>query len=166
MVHDVGQRLLDNAIGRDFDGRRQRRQIVRRVYRDAQSGGSFAAASVRSPNLRRQNIDSRNQPQIVQRRRPQLMNHAPDVVDGGPDIALHLARQPLGRRWVGRNETLQHPGFQEQRRQRRAKPVVQVATQAAALLFATGYQLQPRALQVSRQLCAIHSRARLSGDTL
>jgi hypothetical protein len=72
---DVGQRLGDNAVGRQFDRSGQRRQFTRRHAGRQQTA---VRAPVKPLGVPAQRLD---QPQLIERRGPQLMDQVPDVSD-------------------------------------------------------------------------------------
>ena len=94
--------------------------------------------------------DRADEPELVERRRAQLVDEPADVADG----VLRGVAQPGQHRLDGARVAPQHVRggveLHDHAGERRPKPVVQVAPQPAALLLARRHELLARALQAAR----------------
>jgi len=150
---DVGQRLLGDAVGRHLDGRRQDREGDRGSEHDRDPGILVPAGPL---------AQGRDQPQVVEHRRPQRVDEPADVDHRRPDVAVQLVEQGIGRRGVGGHELA--GGVQGQRLagQLRAQPIVQVAPEPAPLLLPGANEALPRPPQVGAEADGVHRYPRLA----
>src|SRR2546425_953701 len=150
MARDVGEGFLDNAVGCDLDGSRQRWQIRRslNVYQESCRGSWFSTVLLRVAELGSAFTDGRDQTQLVQGWRAQFIDEAANVSNGCSNIVLQRVRQRDGDIRVGRDHVANVAGSEGERCQRRTKTVMQVAAQAAALLLARENEVLARALHI------------------
>jgi hypothetical protein len=138
--HAVRHRLDGDAEGGDLGRRAQRGQCVGGLHPDVQTGAAERQALGLLP-------EGPDQTQLVEGRRPEAVDQPTHVVHGGGRLALELAEQGAGGRWI----VLQPGGDQVQAEgdpgKRGADPVVQVPAQATAFLLARLDQPGPRRAQ-------------------
>ena len=156
MVDDVGQRLQGDAIGGHLDGGRQRRHRLRRRDGDLQFVALDLAGGVVT--------QGRGEPELVQRRRPQLVDEAAQVGHGVLCLAFGFGEQAVGVGGGSRDRAARPVDLHGQRGELRPQPIVEVAAQPAALFLAGGHQLLARAAEIGRELRRVDGRAGLLGD--
>ena len=136
----VGHRLDHDAVGGDFDGGRQRGQVVAGVHAGGQAGPGGQPLDGLGARA--------GQAEFVQRRRPQSFDQAPDIDHGAADLLAEVVELAGGAVAARREQGPRGLGFQRQPGQRRSDAVVQVAAQAPPFFLAGQDEALPRALQV------------------
>ncbi len=115
MTGYVVEGLLRNAVDRDLDGGRQRRQVVvlRGFVVDPQPlalrGVPFAEAA-----------QGDDQAQLVEGGRTQIVDQPPDVAYRGPQLFFQLDHEGVGGVRVARDQLAQDAGLNVQARELRA----------------------------------------------
>ncbi len=151
----VGDRLLDDPVGGDFDGCGQIRQALGHLDRDGELrrivlGGGLA--------------DGADESQVVERGRAESVDQAPDV--GYRALGLGFEAPEQGSRGVGVliQHVFSHIQLERKAAEHRAEPVVQVASQATALFLPGSDQPLPRTLEVRRETHGVGGYPGLAGE--
>src|SRR5829696_7583030 len=139
VVRDVGECLLGYAVGCDLDRGRQRWQILWRLHRDVQ-----ALCGV----LRSTLAQSAQEAEIVERRRPEPVDQAPDVGDGILGVRLQLEQQPLGGVRVAPHERADGVDRERLAGELGPQTIMQVAPETTTFFFTCLHKAFARALQV------------------
>ena len=139
---DVRQRLLGDPVGSNLDCGGERGHRARSVDRD----GRFPRGLLRCQTAKRG-----CQPELVERWRPQPVNEPADVSDHRLDLLGGGDEQFVGALKIGAAEVADGLEGEREPGKRRAEAVVQVATDAPALLFAKLDDALSRQLQLLRE---------------
>ena len=125
VLDDVRQRLLDDAVERRLDLGRQ--PLVAELRLEVDLRGRVC-----SRNVSAEPLDGRHEPEVVERRRAQLDREPADVLQRRDDELAHRRRAP-SRASVGLGRLLERLQPEQDRRQRLARLVVELAREPRAL---------------------------------
>jgi hypothetical protein len=95
MSRDVCERFLNDSVGRDFDGRPERRQCVR---------GLDLNSSFTRRLTRREPLQGCHEPELVERGRTQPVDQAANVSDHRLHLSRRRCEQFVGTLEVGLGE--------------------------------------------------------------
>ena len=145
VMGDVGERLLNDAIGGNLDRGGQGREFVWRADRNVEPVRGVRRVTFRGVANRAE------QTQLIQSRRAQVVDEAPDLGEGCFYVRLEFRKKRVRRFGVLIVEHPRRAHFEALRGEPGTEAVVQVAAQAAALLLPCGDEELARALQVGRE---------------
>ena len=154
MTLHVVDRLHGDAVRRDLDGGREDRQRSGRLDGDLE--GAVGVGDPRGMLAQRT-----HQAELVEGRRAQLVDQAPDVGDRVLHLGAQIDEQLFGVLGIVGDGAAGSVQTQDGGGQRRAEPVVQVATDPTAFLLAGRDQSLPRVLEVGGQTDGVHRHAGL-----
>jgi hypothetical protein len=133
--------LEGDSVGGDLDRGRQRRQLLRCLDVHADADAVVIGVGSQRPE----------KPEGVERRRPERVDEAANVRDGGLGAIHDVGEQLPGAFGVGGDEVSRGFGHHRQAGELRPEAIVQVAPEAAALLLTGRHQPLARALEVGRE---------------
>ena len=146
VAHHIGQRFLGDAINRHLDRGRKRWEVLRGVERDGQTRLSVVCQLF---------AEGWDETELIEGWRTQFVDQATDVGDSGLYLGLQVDDQGISSKWITFEQVTGGVELKSQTSEDRTQPIMQVAAQAAALLFAGGDKIGTRLLEFACQALQI-----------
>src|SRR5262249_36785223 len=127
VTDNVCECLLNYAVDGNLDGGGQRWQRLRSLDSDAQAGPLVVG---------RLSTDSADEAQVIERRWAKGVDETADIGDSGLCLSDNALQQFLGPRDVGAQQIAGGLGLEGECGESRPQAIVEIAAQAASLLFA------------------------------